>query len=259
MTAIASPATIAAEPLLLVTTAHPSLYQHPDPDTGTATHGALGRLLQPRHTSSAAATAAAGITWAADNDAFVPPPIARELGAAAFDDLKQRRFLHMLDLLAGLPGCRFVTVPDVVCDAAETLRLFEVWRHRVADAGLPVGFVLQNGVEEVGVPWDEIDAVFVGGDDDFKLGTLAADLAQQARDRGKWVHWGRVNTRRRIKHCVETGACDSMDGSSWARFRHERLDRGLRWVREVHAAAPMFARGVPSSVPAIATTIRRAA
>lgn len=230
-------------PLLLVTTAHPSLYHHPDPDTGAPVHGHLGRLLQPRHTSSAAKTAAAGIPWAADNDAFVPPDIARELGAAAFDELKQRRFLHMLELLAGLPGCRFVTVPDVVCDAAETMRLFEVWHERVADAGLPVGFVLQNGVEDAGVPWESIDALFIGGDDDFKLGGVAAAYARQARDLGKWVHWGRVNSRRRMVHCVETGACDSLDGSSWARFRDARLDKGLGWMREVAAAPSMFSRG----------------
>lgn len=239
MALVAAPAARPAAPLLLVTTAHTSLYEHPDPDTGAALHGHLGRLLQPRHTSRAADTAYAGIPWAADNDAFVPPDIARELGAAAFDDLKQRRFLAMLDVLAGLPGCLFVTVPDVVCDASETLRLFERWHERVADARLPLGFVLQNGVEDTGVPWERIGAVFVGGDDVFKLGATAAALAREAHARGKWVHWGRVNSRKRMKLCMQSGACDSMDGSSWPRFRHTLLDKGLRWTREL-AAAPML-------------------
>jgi hypothetical protein len=218
-------------PYLLVTTAHPSLFQHPDPLTHAALHAHLGRLLQPRHYSSARATAEAGIPWACDNDAFVPPEIAAEVGAAGFDAEKQERFLRMLESVAGLPGCRFVTVPDVVANAAETMRLFEVWHERVADAGLPIGLVAQNGLSEVGVPWDAIDALFMGGDDTFKLGEEAAEWARQAHGRGKHVHWGRVNTYNRMQHCIDTGACDSMDGSSWARWRHDRLDKGLRWIR----------------------------
>lgn len=229
-------------PVLLVTTAHPSLYHHPGPH-GEAWHPNLGRLLQPRHTSSAALTAAAGIPWAADNDAFVPPPLAAELGAAAFDRDKQDRFVRMLDRLAGLEGCRFVTVPDVVANAAETARLFEHWRDRVTATGLPVGLVAQNGQDDVGVPWEAIDALFIGGDDAFKPADETAELAREAKRRGKWVHWGRVNTRSRIRHCLETEACDSLDGSSWARWRLTHLDKGLRWVAELAATPPLIARG----------------
>lgn len=212
-------------PLLTVTTAHPSLHEHPG--HGQQVHPRLGRLLQPRHTSSAEKTAEAGIPWAADNDCF--------------QGLDPHAFNRMLDRITGLPGCRFVTVPDVVGDAYETARQFEVWVPALERRGLPVGLVLQNGIDRPSVArwldrtWHRLDAVFVGGDDEFKLGPLAAELCREAQARGLWVHWGRVNSRKRMKHCMETGACDSMDGSMWARFRKTHLDKGLRWLDELTA------------------------
>ena len=57
--------------LLLNTTAHPTLYQHPGP-AGEQVHPGLGRLIQPRHTSSIEQTAAERIPW---------PPITTAPGA----------------------------------------------------------------------------------------------------------------------------------------------------------------------------------
>jgi hypothetical protein len=211
-------------PLLLVTTAHTSLVQHPGPQ-GEAVHPHLGRLLQPRHTSCAEQTAEQGIPWAADNDCF--------------QGLNVPKFEAMLDRLKGLDGCRFVTVPDKVADAWETARMFELWAPALERRGLPVGLVLQNGIDRPALQrwldrsWHRLDAVFVGGDDEFKLGPVAADLVREAKRRGKWVHWGRVNSRKRMAACMATGACDSMDGSSWARWRKTHLDKGLAWCVEL--------------------------
>lgn len=215
----------------LTTTSHPSLFEHADPDTGAAVHENLGRLIQPRHTSSIEKTAHAGITWAADNDCF--------------QGLNVHEFELMLDRIKGLPGCKFVTVPDKVADAFVTARMFETWAPALERRGLPVGLVLQNGIDDL-LPWlsrswHRLDAVFIGGDDDFKLGPVAAGIAREAHARGLWVHWGRVNTKGRIKYIAETGAADSFDGSSWAIFRkaivnkrtgERKLDQGLRWARE---------------------------
>lgn len=206
--------------LLLVTTAHPSLSQH---TLDGELHPNLGRLIQPRHTSSIEATAAAGIPWAADNDCF------QQLDAAAYT--------RMLDRIAGLPGCRFVTVPDVVGDAARTLELFGEWAPELERRGLPVGLVAQDGLEHLrwAIEWDRLDALFIGGSTEWKEGPAAAELAQLAHDRGLWVHWGRVNTRRRFD-LIAAGACDSFDGSKFARFRKTYLDGGLEWCRARDAA-----------------------
>lgn len=206
--------------LLLVTTSHPSLGDHAD-ETGRV-HPNLGRLIQPRHYPRIADTSLAGIPWAADNDCF--------------QGLDPVAYTKMLDRISGLEGCRFVTVPDVVGDARETARLFDVWAPAVERRGLPVALVAQDGLEEMS-SWlsfqmHRLDALFIGGSTEWKEGPYAAALAKQAARAGKWVHWGRVNTRRRFDLIVATGAASSFDGSKFARFRKTYLDGGLEWARE---------------------------
>lgn len=195
--------------LILVTTAHPQALEHQG--------DGFGRLVQPRHYSSIAKTAHAGIPWAADNDCF------QGLDAPAYR--------KMLSAIAGLPGCLFVTVPDVVGDALATLGRFYDWRDEVAFTRQPLAFVLQDGQESHPVPWDDIGAVFVGGTTEWKLGAAAETLVAEARRRSKHVHMGRVNSRRRFDYARAIG-CDSVDGSSFARFRNTWLPRALRWHRE---------------------------
>lgn len=234
--------------LLLVTTAHPSVHEHSCPDTGATPHPNLGRLLTPRHFSSVELTAEAGIPWACDNDGF--------------NGIDEDKLLAMLDRVEGLPGCRFITAPDVlrcgncgltkdgyggggecqheksdyvVGDAQLSAQRFGEWYELLRQVGQPIALVLQDGQREVGVPWEKIDAVFVGGSNDFKLGEESAELCREARERGKWVHWGRVNSRKRMKHCLGTGAADSCDGTQWAKWRTTHLDKGLRWISELLA------------------------
>lgn len=255
-----------ASPILLVTTAQPNFAEHPAPN-GAGVHPMLGRLIQPRHFSSIEQTGAAGIPWAADNDCF--------------QGLDAHAYSLMLDRIAGVPGCLFVTVPDVVGDAQATAELFDAWAPELEARGLPLALVLQDGVENLawldGV-WDRLAAVFVGGTDEFKLGPVAAELAREAKRRGLWVHWGRVNSRKRIRHIAETGAADSCDGSPWATLRLaavnqrtidravrlgnpvpaaiRKLDQGLGWLLEVareaaaQVAAPVVVNGIAR--PAIA-------
>jgi hypothetical protein len=208
--------------LLLVTTAHPSLAQH---ELDGELHPNLGRLIQPRHTSSIEKTAEAGIPWAADNDCF--------------QGLDEAAYTRMLDRIAGLPGCLFVTVPDVVGDAEATFELFGRWIGELEARGLPAALVAQDGLElELErVEWDRIEAVFIGGSTEWKEGPAAAAIAREAAARGKWVHWGRVNTRRRFDLIVATGAASSFDGSKFARFRKTYLDGGLEWALETRPPA----------------------
>lgn len=205
-------------PLLLVTTAHPTLYQHPG-DEGQTLHPNLGRLIQPRHTARIEATDEAGIPWAADNDCF-----------QGLDEVAYRR---MLDRIEGLDGCIFVTVPDVVGDASATMKLFTEWEPELTERGFPLALVAQDGLEFMrwAIPWDKIEALFMGGTTEWKESVGARKLADEARARGKWVHWGRVNTKRRFDLCVDGGG-DSFDGSKFARFRKTYLNEGLGWCRE---------------------------
>ena len=175
-------------------------------------HPNLGRLLQPRSYSSAERTALAQSPWAADNDCY--------------QGLDAKAYLRMLDTIAGLPGCLFVTVPDVVANAEATLDLWQQWLPEVARRNLPAAFVLQDGITADSVPWSDCSAVFIGGSTEWKLGIVAAELVREANARGKWTHMGRVNTLRRIKYARSIG-CRSIDGSKWARYKRTYLRDGL--------------------------------
>jgi hypothetical protein len=203
--------------ILLVTHGHPTLATYP--------RGHLGRLVQPRHYSSVAETAASGMPWAADNDAY-----------GNFDG---RAYARMLDKLKGLDGCLFVTAPDVVGDPGATLDLWREWRWMLAE--LPAAYVAQDGQKPGAVPWSELDALFIGGSSAaWKLGPEAESLVRLARSMGKWTHLGRVNSFRRLTYAQGVGY-DSADGSSWARWRghgtermrdRDKLARALAHLRE---------------------------
>lgn len=165
----------------------------------------IGRQLQPRHCGGIEATVAAGLPWSADN--------------GCFHGFNEEACRAMWARLAGWPGCLFVVCPDVVADHAATLSMWHEWWGVVRDTtgGQPVAFVAQNGADVSNTPWDELDALFIGGDTAWKLGPQAAELVYQAKARGKWVHMGRVNSARRIRYALAIG-CDSFDGTNWAKW-----------------------------------------
>jgi len=174
----------------------------------------VARLISPRSGNKIRP----GERWAADNDAFL-----------AWDE---GRFLKMLNRVDAKKGCLFVAAPDVVGDARATLARFWDWRYEIVGRGLPIALVGQDGAEGMEWPWDAFDAWFIGGSTGWKLSAAAECLAREASSRGKWVHMGRVNSRRRLRHAAEIG-CDSIDGTGWSRFPDKYLADGLRWIREI--------------------------
>lgn len=158
----------------------------------------VGVLHTPRHFTDDVG----GLTEAADNGCF-----------SSWDEARFRRYLARL---AGR-NIRFITAPDVVGDHAATSERWREWFPVIRTHGLPAAFVLQDGATVASIPWDECDAVFVGGTTAFKLGPVARSIIAEAKRRGKWVHMGRVNSRRRIQYASDVG-CDSVDGSGFVRF-----------------------------------------
>lgn len=128
--------------------------------------------------------------------------------------------------------CAFATAPDVVGDAAGTLRESHPYFERVRELGYRVALVGQNGLEDMHVPWDEFDAFFIGGDTEWKLGPAARELALEAKTRSKWVHMGRVNSRKRYLYASSIG-CDSVDGTYLTFGPRVNLPKLLGWVQEV--------------------------
>lgn len=167
--------------------------------------------------------------WAADNECF--------------GGLNAPAFLRMLAKLVGFETRpAFVPCPDVVADAGATWAQYDVWHPVIRSLGFPVALVLQDGLETLKhrtrLPWVfkfEVSAVFVGGSTDWKLSDHAAALTLQAHDAGLHVHWGRVNTMRRIEYiarrCRDGAAwCDTVDGTGFSTWGEARMPLFVRWA-----------------------------
>lgn len=159
------------------------------------------------------------VTWCADNGCFSDKYVG--------DD----RWFAWLTANAGRAGsCAFAVAPDVVGDAAATLARSLPWLPRIRALGYPAAFVGQNGQEDLPVPWDQFDVLFIGGDDAWKLGPHARRLVTEAKARGKRVHMGRVNSAKRFRYAQLIG-CDSADGTTLALFSDATLPDVLAWLR----------------------------
>lgn len=192
--------------MLLVHTAHPQAVTH----AGSG----FGRLLSPRQFARAEDTAEAGIPWAADNDCF--------------QRLDARAYKRMLRAVTGVDGCLFLVLPDVVGDALATAERWAQWYPVAKLSGQPLALVAQDGLTVKSCPWGAFDVLFVGGTTSWKLGLDAMRLVAAAKDRGLWVHMGRVNSRRRFDYARAIG-CDSVDGTKFSKWRDTWLPDALLW------------------------------
>lgn len=148
-----------------------------------------------------------GGLFALDNSAFV------SFDADRFRRLQQNNVEHR-------ERCLFATCPDIPGNMRRTL---EIWRHRDRfSAGFDLCLVLQNGAEDLAIPWSETPAVFIGGIDPWKESAACTDLIRTAKIFGLHVHCGRVNQIKRFEYMAQRGV-DTCDGSGVARFGFHQL------------------------------------
>jgi hypothetical protein len=182
----------------------------------------VGLLIQP--SSYAVERVRPFPCWAADNGCYPPDP-----------DWSPRKWLSMLGAihdarLEGDPLCRFVLCPDMPFDHDATLRRWERWHWMISDFGLPVAFAVQDGATIDSIPWDWLDVAFLAGSTEWKCGEDAYNLAVEARNRGKWVHMGRVNSWDRLDWASRIG-CDSSDGTFMKHGKPEEMTARLKvWL-----------------------------
>jgi hypothetical protein len=192
-------------------------------------HPTVGRLIAPRSGNAIDVVAASGRPWAADNDAF-----------AAWDT---GRYWSMLGRISRADRSRliWVTAPDVVADARGTLNRWHEWQPQLDYLGLPIAFVGQDGIETLAdeIPWHEIAGWFIGGSTEWKLSAASESLAREAKARGKWLHMGRVNSQRRMRHALEIG-CDSIDGGQFSMFPDTHIPRAVRWISRAKRQPTLF-------------------
>lgn len=160
-----------------------------------------------------------GILYAADN--------------SAYSNWDEDKFIKLLDRIHNHHYKPiFVASPDVVGDAKRTYELFKKWMPIIKGYNLPVAMVIQNGQEWIGMPgtWDNVDAIFIGGDDEFKLGQWVRYFVGKSKEKGKWVHMGRVNSLKRLMYARDIG-CDSVDGTSFSMFPDTYIPKALNALK----------------------------
>lgn len=180
----------------------------------------IGMIDQPNQNKVTwvEAAHAAGALWAADNGAF----------SDRFD--VDRWWAFLVKNADRTSTCLFAAAPDVVGDATATMRRSQPWLSKMRQLGYPAAFVAQDGAEHTRLPWDEFDALFIGGTTEWKVGPHARALVAAANAHGKHVHMGRVNSERRFKYAADIG-CDSCDGTYLTFGPDTNLPRLLAWTR----------------------------
>jgi hypothetical protein len=159
-----------------------------------------------------------GQVWAADNGRYAAP-----------QDYSDEAYLAWLALRSEERGaCLFATAPDTFGDAVATLRDSRPLLPRIRALGYPAALVAQPDMTVEMTPWDEFDVLFVGGPNTWQHSEPLIALVHEAKRRGKWVHMGRVNTRRRI-HYAESLGVDSVDGTI---LRFDPTRPIVRWTAD---------------------------
>jgi len=188
----------------------------------------LGVLMTPQNGNRICSLP---LPWALDNAAFSKPD----------DDKFWRVCMKSWDVCEYHPPM-WVAVPDAVGNHSETVRLFGTWcnqwRAEIGYIPWRLAFVLQDGCRVGDVPWSAIHAVFVGGSTRFKL-QQTGELIGEAKQRGKLVHVGRVNTLRRLRFAHDAGA-DSVDGTSFSMFPATCISRACEFLRSLEKSPTLF-------------------
>lgn len=197
-----------------------------------ADHPRLGRLIQPRNGNDLAEFAQCDMDKGADNDCL-----------QGFD---LEKWMRMCEALCGAHRLRFVAAPDAVELTPSGPRgswegtrwLFKRFAPWLRQRGLPIAIVAQDGAAADDIPWSDIDALFVGGSDAYKLGPGAMHLIGSAKRRGKWVHIGRVNSQKRLNNFrllgwIQKFAPDSFDGGQFSMFPDTYIPQYLDFLGQM--------------------------
>lgn len=148
---------------------------------------------------------------------------------------------HWFRWLLDLPrSVRFVVAPDVFVPGESCHdQTLERWQHYgplIERHGFTPAFVCQVGATPDNVP--DAPVLFLGGTTEWKLGHHASAITAQAKAEGRWVHMGRVNSKRRFDAARSMG-CDSVDGTFLVFGPDVNLPRLLSWLDAANEA-PML-------------------
>lgn len=123
--------------------------------------------------------------------------------------------------------------PDVVGDHEATYRRWLRYSGWIRGRGLRPAFVLQNGCTDIEQVPKDARVLFIGGDDDYKLGPEAEKISLAFSEAGGWVHMGRVNSLKRTVYAASIG-CASVDGTYVSFGPKINLPKVAAWLNRVH-------------------------
>jgi hypothetical protein len=179
--------------------------------TGTRDHLAKLRAAGYRLLVSAAAVQRhEGFQYALDNGAFT-----YFKKGLPFDEARYVKMLRTLGREAD-----WVAVPDIVAGDFESLDLSVSWLERTLEMAPRALIPVQDGVtpDDVHHFLGPRVGIFIGGDPATNWKEETAPMwGRLGRERGCWVHMGRVNSARRISICQGAGL-QSFDGSGVSQF-----------------------------------------
>lgn len=181
--------------------------------------------------------------WAIDNGAF-----GKARRGTPWSDLDTQlylRYLRKVTQEVDTGPVLFATAPDVLTfvdgaprgDAAATWERGVAVMPKIRALGLPVALVAQDGFLATPLDWDAFDVVFLGGSDLFKLGTEGREVAAVAKEHGKWLHMGRVNSYKRLAYAQSIG-CDSADGTFIGFGPDINVPKVLSWLERTEPGRP---------------------
>jgi hypothetical protein len=179
----------------------------------------IGFMLTPNLAMRASCTV--DQIWAADTGCYTQP-----------NKYSNSRYFSWLS--AQNPStCLFATAPDVLGNARATLDRSAPVLAALRNAGFKAALVAQNGLEHEIIPWESLDCLFIGGTTEWKLGVACAKLIEEAVNRQKWVHMGRVNSFKRLRSAQALG-CDSADGTHVAFSPQDQIETIVSWLERLN-------------------------
>jgi hypothetical protein len=174
-----------------------------------------------------------GQLWAADTGCFRDP--------GSFNFARYLIWLNELAANGDAERCLFATAEDRVGNAALTLELSWPQFAYIQEIGYEVALVAQDGLENERVPWEEFECLFIGGTNAWRKTEAPYRLAQEAREQGKWLHMGRVNSLKAMRRAEQYG-CDSVDGTFLKFAPDTNLPRMQKWFDELHRAPSVWGK-----------------
>jgi len=164
------------------------------------------------------------VPWAADNGRFSNP--------RKYTDEKFLAWLMKMQPFRD--RCLFAVAPDTFGDAEATLRDSVPLLPRIRELGYRTAIVAQPWMTVEHTPWDLIDALFVGGPNEWQHSHQLESLVREAKRRGLWVHMGRVNGIKRMRYAMSIG-CDSVDGTFLKFGPDANMPRLQKWLDSLNS------------------------